>query len=395
MPFVSQRDRRSKEQDQYQEVRANPAGFGETFGTAIGYTIDEELSISSSLNREGWEKRRVQVEQMISDGLIDKEKYTVPAPRGARAPRYLWDAIARDFEEVKSEKELNDERNQLLADRREYAQDVFARGGMAGQLLGSMTAYMLDPISIATVPVATATTTAKGIAGVGHAMLKAAAVEGMAELGIQGFVYSHKDEIDSPYGWQDAVTNIGLAASGAAILSGAGKGIGDYIATVRARGEELPPSNDLNLALENLSRIEDTIRANPKGGTIESDQEWLSLLETKRAEQVYKAKQNYETPEVKTDVKGTVSAKERSVLERQGLADDYDEVMAKFKDIGGEQPRRAFEIDQDFKGISIKEKVRVKETGDVVEIDADADTLWRRASKRRKALTILEDCLNA
>ena len=58
------------------------------------------------------------------------------------------------------------------------------------------------------------------------------------------------------------------------------------------------------------------------------------------------------------------------------------------------QAQRVDEIDQDFK-VKVKEKVRVKETGEVAEVDIDADTLWRRTTKRRNMMEVLRECLNA
>jgi|DEB0MinimDraft_6_1074348.scaffolds.fasta_scaffold24862_2 hypothetical protein len=402
MPFISQKDQRQRSQEaNYQTEAIKPdSSFGDVFGASVGLVIDEEMSISGAMNREGWSKRKHQVEQLIDAGKIDKQKYMKRGLHG-QGYKFDYDQAAQDFPEIPTTQMLTEDRNNILRQRREYAQDVIARGSGMAQFLGSMSAYMLDPISIATLPIATATTTTRGLAGIGRAALKAGAIEGVAELGIQSFVYDHKQDIESPYDWKDALTNIATAATGAAILTGAGKGIGDMLQGARRKAEELPVSDEVDMAKESIDRMVETLKDNPykKEGMsseelISSEKKWLEELEVKRAEvnKAVKKAEDFIEPEVKIDGKGTAGARERVVLNKLGIADEYDQDLLKFKQRQGEPPVK--DVDQDFSGIKIKETVRIKETGKLKEVESDAQTVWRQATKRRKSLDILEKCLN-
>ena len=404
MPFVSQKDQRQRSQTAKYQTEASVARskFGEVFGASVGQVFDEELSISNALNREGWAKRRKQVEELIDAGKLDKQKYMTRGLSG-QGYKFDYDAAAQDFPEIPTSQSLNKERNELLKKRREYAQDVIERGSGTAQFLGSMTGYMLDPISMATLPIATAGTTARGLQGIGQSALRAAALEGLAETGIQSFVYDHKQDIESPYDWKDALTNIATAATGAAVLSGAGKGIADLLQSAKQKSETFPVSDDVEMASESIDRMLETLKDNPykkegmsTGELVNAEKQWLEELEVKRREMndsVARA-DDYIEPEAKIDGKGTTGARERTVLAEKGILDEYDQDMLHFKQRQGEPPTKPYDIDQDFSGIKIKEQVKIKETGKLKEVDADAQTVWRRAVKRRKSLDILEKCLN-
>ena len=79
MPFVSGKDRRGLESmlrppAVAPEVQDDPT-FGETFSAAVGLTIDENLSISSLLNKEMYQERRVNAINLINQGIVDPESY--------------------------------------------------------------------------------------------------------------------------------------------------------------------------------------------------------------------------------------------------------------------------------------------------------------------------------
>ena len=402
MPFISQKDQRQRSQEANYQTKASQidSTFGDVFGASVGLVIDEEMSISGSMNREGWSKRKDQVEQLIDAGQIDKKKYMKRGLHG-QGYKFDYDQAAQDFPEIPTTQKLTDERNTVLRQRREYAQDVIDRGSGMAQFLGSMSAYMLDPISILTLPIATTSSTARGLAGIGRAALKAGAIEGVAEIGIQSFVYDHKQDIESPYDWKDALINISTAATGAAILTGGAKGIGDMLQSARAKADTLPASDEVEVAKDSIDRMVETLKDNPykKEGmsseeVINSEKKWLEELEVKRAEvnKAVKKAEDFIEPESKIDGKGTAGARERVVLNKLGIADEYDQDLLKFKQRQGEPPVK--DVDQDFSGIKIKETVRIKETGKLKEVESDAQTVWRQATKRRKSLDILEKCLN-
>jgi len=270
MAFVSSRDEKMRSSDiNFQEEFAPKSSFGDVYATSIGQTFDEELSISSKLNREGWSDRKRIVEGLIDSGALDKSKYSrssLPTPSslgGLHSAQFDYEAASLDFEEIKDHKTLSEERNQLLKMRRDYANDVFERGSGTARFLGAATAFMLDPISIATMPIGYSVGAAKGLRAVGKAALKIGATEMAVETGIQAFVFDHKEEIDSPYGYQDAITNIGTAALGSALLGGTAMGIKEYISHVRLKTKDLPDSEQLQFADETLARLEETLSHNP------------------------------------------------------------------------------------------------------------------------------------
>lgn len=389
MPFVSQRDQRSRDQQSIYQTEPAPArsSFGEVFSAAVGQVVDEEMSISGSFNREGWAKRKSQVEQLIDAGKLDKNKYMVRNRRGAK---FDYDAAAKDFPEIASTETLQEERKLLLKMRREYAQDVIDRGSGTAQFLGAMSAYMLDPISIATLPISTAGVTARGLQGIGQTAIRAGAIEGIAEAGIQSFVYRNKQDIESPYDWKDALSSIATAATGAALLSGAGKGIADFLQGAKVKAQSLPASDDIEMATESIDRMLETLKDNPykKEGMpteelVNSEKRWLEELEIRRKqinESASKA-DDYIEPESKPMGRGEDGQRARKVLSEKGLLDEYDRDLLTFKQRQG--TAGLYQIEQNFSGIKIKSK----------GADAEADKVWRQAVKRRKSLDVLEKCL--
>ena len=58
-------------------------------------------------------------------------------------------------------------------------------------------------------------------------------------------------------------------------------------------------------------------------------------------------------------------------------------------------PVPAFEAEQDFAGVEITDEMTVEETGEVVTVTQDAQTVWNRLQKRRNMVDQLRGCLNA
>jgi len=244
MPFVYREERRKQEQMiPVARELPEPASAGEVYAAAFQYAVDEDLSISGVLNRQGWRQRSEAVQSLIDDGEIDRDKYS--NPRG----RLDYNRLARDFDSVKSDDTLREERKEFLRQRREQNQNVMERGSGMMQFLGMGSAFILDPVNLFTLPFSSTVGAARSLSWVGRGLLTArreAALSTAAELAIQPLVYQHKSDIDSPYSWRDAVSNIALAATGSAGLGFTAGGIAGYLKGVRSKAEPFvdPEANE-------------------------------------------------------------------------------------------------------------------------------------------------------
>lgn len=391
MPFVSMKDQRQSDSlVKFQEEYTPESDFGEVFAASVGQVFDEELSISNTLNREGNSARRQVVEDLISSGQLDRNKYV------NRRGVFNYDKAALDFEQIKTNKQLDEERKELLKLKRDYASDVMSRGSGAAQFLGAATGYLLDPVSVATMPIGFATGASRGLAAAGKAAIKAGATEMAIETGIQAFVYEHKHDIDSPYQWKDALTNIASAATASALLAGGAVGIREYVRSVRAKTKDLPMDDDIAFSNETLSRMEDTLSSNhlrKEGMTseqlIQADMEYLEGLEMRR---IAKPKIEIDPQVIRKPASDPgLFGKEKSVLSKTGLADDYAVDMLEYKKRFGSTSPEA----PNLKGIMIDEQVKVRETGEVVTVKSEADVMLRRAEKRLSQIQKLRGCLGA
>lgn len=286
MPFISERDSRQRLQTTTPYVDLPEADFGDVFAASVGLVIDEELSISSELNREGWRDRQRKVKQMIADGKVNGQKYQ------DMFGRFDYNQLAKDLNDptIKTDATLTKERNELLKKRREYGQGVIERGSGLAQFLGSANGYMLDPINIALMPVATANVSTKSLSIAGRALLTArneALLATAAELAIQPLVYQHKHDIESPYSEMDAILAIGTAATGAFVLGGAVGGISGYVKKVRGETEkliELEPdknSGEIQQTLSNLDRLSEALAQSPQVDTKQIELDFIDELKTR------------------------------------------------------------------------------------------------------------------
>jgi len=254
MPFISDTAKRSVLQTATPDINIPQAGFSETFAASVGLTIDENLSISQSLNREGWQNRQELIRQKIDEDSLNRDDYM------DRRGRFDYNRAAADLNDpsIKTDQVLEQERRDMLAVRRKYADDVLERGNGMAQFLGMANAYMLDPISIATMPIALPATGAKSLSIAGRSLLaarNAAVIETATELAIQPFVYEHKQDIESPYTYKDALTNIGASA-----LGGVAGGVSGYLKSVRkATLEKGVVTPEVESALDNIKRMEESI----------------------------------------------------------------------------------------------------------------------------------------
>ena len=224
MAILSNQDQRDYYQNMRgpQEAQEDPTFF-ETMGSAFDFVIDEELSVSSLLNRQGYDDRNEQIFKMTNEGF-DLKPYTDVTGE------IDYDRISDDTGLVKNNLELYNERTEILRKRREENQNVVERGNGIAQFIGSMGGYMLDPINVATMGVGVGTAY-KGMSTLSRALMtgrNTAAIAVASESAIQPLVYKHKHDIGSPYEFNDALMAIGTTAIGAGLLGGAMGGVAGY-----------------------------------------------------------------------------------------------------------------------------------------------------------------------
>jgi len=190
MPFVYREERRKLQQmTPAPRELPEPATFAETYRAGMQFAADEESSISGALNREGWRQRSAAFQKLIDQGEIDRDKYA--NPRG----QINYDRLAKDFETIKSDQQLREERREFLRQRREKNQDVMARGSGLAQFLGMGTTFALDPINLITLPFSSTIGVARGLSWVGRGLVTArreAALSAATELDLQPLVYQRK-----------------------------------------------------------------------------------------------------------------------------------------------------------------------------------------------------------
>lgn len=224
MAILSNQDQRNYYQNMRgpQEAQKDPTFF-ETMGSAFDFVIDEELSVSSLLNRQGYDDRNEQIFKMTNEGF-DLKPYTDVTGE------IDYDRISDDTGLVKNNLELYNERTEILKKRRKENQDVVERGNGIAQFIGSMGGYMLDPINVATMGIGVGTAY-KGMSTLSRALMtgrNTAAIAVASESAIQPLVYKHKHDIGSPYEFNDALMAIGTTAIGAGLLGGAMGGVAGY-----------------------------------------------------------------------------------------------------------------------------------------------------------------------
>jgi hypothetical protein len=266
MPILSNQDQRDYYQNLRgpQEFREDPTFF-ETMGSAFGFVIDEELSVSSLLNRQGYDDRNEQIFKMSSEGF-DLNPYT------DITGEIDYDRISEDTGLIKTNRELYDERTEILRKRREENQDVIERGNGFAQFLGSMGGYMLDPINVATMAIGVGTAY-KGMSTLSQALMtgrNTAAIALASESAIQPLVYKHKHDINSPYEFNDALMAIGTTAVGAGLLGGAMGGISGYFRNLSKNASEFvgpPKPTDKVDAEVRLTPEQESINILDKMGT--------------------------------------------------------------------------------------------------------------------------------
>lgn len=350
MPFIDSVHRRQIEQESKPYEEAFEPSFGEVFAASVGQVFDEELSISRSLNREGWQDRAA-ISRSILDERDDLRKDDYIDRRG----RFDYNKFAVDAhdERVKTDKQLEEERRGLLDMKRKYAQDVIDRGNGMAQFLGAATGYMLDPVNIATMGVGTGVSAAKSVGVAGRALITArntAAIGAATELAIQPMVYEHKADINSPYSEQDAIQAILTATIAGGFLGAAEGGMIGYLKKVRGVIDELPETGELSQAKEQMMRVEQTLSTAPDQSA-EGHARYLNELSGQRkiSGSPSRTLDQYEVPEevldepgydIVTEVTGgdtfepdLAAGRQSEMLDSMGIKEDFDRDMQAFSQI--------------------------------------------------------------
>lgn len=279
MPFLDSESRLKELEARGSATYYEEPEWGDVFRASFNYVVDEELSISSLLNNQGVEQRKEQIRSMLDDGVIEITDYA--NSRG----RFDYSKLANDMDSgvlsqdivnkygmVKTDTQLQEERNQTLAIRRAESERLRERGSGTAQFLGMLSGYMLDPVNLATLPLSTIATAGKGLSVAAQAFRTAKMETGLsvgAEALIQPFVYAHKNDIDSPYSSQDAIANIGFAAVGGALLGSVSGGISGYFRRVRevAEEEQVQLANQIIERFREEEELIESARA-ARGGTV-------------------------------------------------------------------------------------------------------------------------------
>jgi len=261
--------------------------FYETFSTAVGQTIDENLSISRTINSGRYIDRSNLIQEMESAGEIDTGVLIRHRDINGQVN---WNAIANEVadDRIKTDEQIETEIADELAWRRENSKQYLDNGSGVAKFLGEANSYMLDPINMAsmlvTAPVAIG---AKGFQGVFQAAARGGLISAGSETLIQPFVFKFKSDIDSPYSAADAIGAIATAAIGGAAIDSGIHGIGSLVRRLRGDIEKVKTAGfkepDLDAAEISLAKIDDLL----KGSDVdiakvfrpnESDEFWQSSI---------------------------------------------------------------------------------------------------------------------
>ena len=285
MAILSNQDQRNYYQNMRgpQEAQKDPTFF-ETMGSAFDFVIDEELSVSSLLNRQGYDDRNEQIFKMTNEGF-DLKPYTDVTGE------IDYDRISDDTGLVKNNLELYNERTEILKKRREENQDVVERGNGIAQFIGSMGGYMLDPINVATMGIGVGTAY-KGMSTLSRALMtgrNTAAIAVASESAIQPLVYKHKHDIGSPYEFNDALMAIGTTAIGAGLLGGAMGGVAGYFTRLSKDASKFVSFKpidkvDVEVKLTPIDEVDVEVKLTPEQESINVLQKMGAQLVEQKAE---------------------------------------------------------------------------------------------------------------
>jgi hypothetical protein len=199
-----------------------------------------------------------------------------------------------------------------------------------------------------------------------------------SELGIQAFVYQHKHDINSPYSASDAIANIAMAATGAAVVGGITGGLSGYFGRVREAALEnadIKPNSPEALAVEQLQRMEDTIRMAKESGEIDIPdfaQIRQEFLEEVRADLTAKAGNKLDRGQRKQ-----IAAQLADLEGRLGRVTEEIEPVTPRKGVPARQAKReAVEAGQ---RIAAEERKIIQDRIDILSRQLDADKIASEA----------------
>lgn len=250
--------------------------WGETFDASLGNVFDESTTISSFINNDGQREREQMVQAMRESGEISDEMMDRYASQSIIGTRIDYNGLAKALgdERILTDAQLFDEREYTLRLRREYAQDVMSKGPGSAAFLGQLNAFALDPVNAATMFLGPAGWVKNG-ATFGQQLFRAGiaggAINATSETIIQPFVYSWRQEINSPYSAEEALSNILMAAVAGSVLdvsiTGAGsvlRRIADDVKALKGAGYKVPPeANNMAIHANNLADTIDQIEIPP------------------------------------------------------------------------------------------------------------------------------------
>ncbi len=295
--------------------------FYETFSTAVGQTIDENLSISRTINSGRYVDRANLVQEMEAAGEIDAGVLIRHRDINGQVN---WNAIANEVadDRIKTNEQIETEIADELAWRRENSKQYLENGSGVAKFLGEANSYMLDPINMAsmlvTAPVAIG---AKGFQGVFQAAARGGLISAGSETLIQPLVFKFKSDIDSPYSATDAIGAIATAAIGGAAIDSGIHGMASLVRRLRGDVEKVKAAGfkepDLDAAEISLAKIDDALQDSKTDVAKvfkpdESEDYWLTSEGKKFAE------------EVAENVRSDSDIKSQKIKGEKQQAEDFD-----------------------------------------------------------------------
>jgi len=326
VPFISEKDNRAFRQKLTPVQYVEPAGWDDTFIASASLAIDEESSYSYKLERDMYEDRKRNFRTLVDTGVIKAQDYIrrrgeVDYDSLAADLRGKFDGVGRPGETIsliKTDEELREERSEIFRKRRERNQSVIERGSGTAQFFGTASALMLDPVNLASFAIALPYGAAKSMSTLGRALYTArneAAIGFAAEAAIQPFVFAHKNEIDSPYAFEDAVENIAIATGFAGGLGFVAGGVAGYFRNAR-------------------EKTRDGLMAQPRPGeeAVDAERNIIKEYTTVKAEYQEARRIELEAKEVRDDFvdlqRDRLDAGEISETEFNRLLDEGEPVVA-------------------------------------------------------------------
>lgn len=299
--------------------------FYETFSTAVGQTIDENLSISRTINSGRYVDRSNLIQDMESAGEI--EAGVLIRHRDING-QVNWNAIAEEVadDRIKTDEQIELEIADELAWRRENSKQYLEKGSGVAQFLGEANSYMLDPINIASMFVATPVIAgAKGFQGVFQAAARGGVISAGSETLIQPFVFQFKSDIDSPYSVKDSLGAIATAAIGGAAIDSGIHGIGSLIRKLRGDVDKIKTAGykeqDLDAADVSLTRIDELLQG--------SDVEIAKIFRPEKTDEYWQSSRGKsESQDIAESIRMSAESKiirsKLGVEEPTGFKFDYD-----------------------------------------------------------------------